>query len=364
MSKYYTTNQIDKTEADYRIIMGERSNGKSYALKIKALETYAKTGGRTIWIRRYEKEILKKNIFDMFSKIYDNGEFERIFQGKWENVVFKNSAFYLCKYDEVNKKWIDDYQPFMKVVSIADSEHERDKEFTDLSYVVFDEFVTRGNYLYGEFVRFVNILSTYIRERDNVVVYMLGNTVSKNCPYFSEMGLYRVYTQKQGTIDLYTLNREINDEVVATTIAVELVSNKGSKKSDKFFAFDNPRMKMITSGKWELDIYPHLPFEYEYKNIVGVFCIVIQDKTLQCDCICSDNGKYIFVHNKTTPIKKDTLTYGKNQVVTRYSHRNIYKPISAFQKAIVNCIKTERIYYQDNTVGELFNDYLKECQIM
>lgn len=361
-TKFYSTKQIDDTKAEYRLILGERSNGKSYALKVKALENYADHGGRTVWIRRYEKEILKKNIFDMFSSLYDNGEFERIFKGKWENVVLKNGGFYLCRYDEEEQKWIDDFQPFMKIVCVADSEHERDKSFTDLDMIVYDEFVTRGYYLYGEFVRFVNILSTYIRERNDVIVYMLGNTVSKNCPYFAEMGLHRVFTQKQGTIDVYTLNRVINDEEIKTTIAVEIVANKGSKKSDKYFAFDNPRMKMITSGEWELEIYPHLPFHYERYDVVGVFCIVIQNKTLQCDCVCNEDGKYIFVHEKTTPIKENTLTYGKSMPVTKYSHRTLFKPLTAFQRAIVNCIKSERIYYQDNTIGELFNDYVKECR--
>ena len=37
-SKYYSTKQIDDTKAEYRFILGERSNGKSYALKVKDLE--------------------------------------------------------------------------------------------------------------------------------------------------------------------------------------------------------------------------------------------------------------------------------------------------------------------------------------
>ena len=32
-SKFYSTKQIDDTKAEYRLILGERSNGKSYALK-------------------------------------------------------------------------------------------------------------------------------------------------------------------------------------------------------------------------------------------------------------------------------------------------------------------------------------------
>ena len=51
-SKYYSTKQIDDTKAEYRFILGERSSGKSYALKsyahkVEALENYADHGGRT-----------------------------------------------------------------------------------------------------------------------------------------------------------------------------------------------------------------------------------------------------------------------------------------------------------------------------
>ena len=43
-SKYYPTKQIDDTKAEYRFILGERSSGKYYALKVKALENYTDHG--------------------------------------------------------------------------------------------------------------------------------------------------------------------------------------------------------------------------------------------------------------------------------------------------------------------------------
>ena len=36
---------------------------------------------------------------------------------------------------------------------------------------------------------FMNVLSTIIRDRENIKIFMLGNTVNKYCPYFDEMGL-------------------------------------------------------------------------------------------------------------------------------------------------------------------------------
>ena len=55
--------------------------------------------------------------------------------------------------------------------------------------ILFDEFITKGMYLTDEFMAFMNTLSTIIRQRDNVKIFMCGNTVNKFNPYFEEMGL-------------------------------------------------------------------------------------------------------------------------------------------------------------------------------
>ena len=40
--KYYSTAAIDKKNAIYNVIFGERSNGKTYALLLKGLKNYVK----------------------------------------------------------------------------------------------------------------------------------------------------------------------------------------------------------------------------------------------------------------------------------------------------------------------------------
>ncbi|MGC5276152.1 hypothetical protein ACPXAM_23725, partial [Escherichia coli] len=88
--------------------------------------------------------------------------------------------------------------------------------------------------------------------------YMLGNTVNKYCPYFAEMGLEHIPKMTQGTIDVYAYG---NSDL---TVAVEYCKSPDSKvkeASHKYFAFNNPKLEMITGGAWELNIYPHLPYK-------------------------------------------------------------------------------------------------------
>lgn len=53
--KYYNTNAIDKKNATYNVIFGERSNGKTYALLLKGLKNYLKTGEQMAYVRRWKK---------------------------------------------------------------------------------------------------------------------------------------------------------------------------------------------------------------------------------------------------------------------------------------------------------------------
>lgn len=352
--KHYNLKKIKQTNADYNLIVGERSNGKSYALKREALELYKKTGKRTVWLRRWADDIVKNKVYTMFSAHHDNGVFEEIFADEYENVDYKNHGFYLCKYDENNQKWNDDTQPFMRVMCLSNWEHDKDTVFNNIGMIVFDEFITRGFYMVNEFVIFCNVLSTLIREKDGIKIYMLGNNVSKNCPYFREMGLNKIYKQAQGTIDIYTMNN--------LKIAVEICGNKVSKKSDKYFAFNNPALKMITSGKWELEMYQHCPYKINYNDIQCSFVVSVQNTLIQGDCVSSENGKYIYMHAKTTPLKQNTLLYSSQCVNTVNERQNINNPVTPLQKAILQTIQNGFIYYQDNTIGELFNDYLKECR--
>ena len=81
-------------------------------------------------------------------------------------------------------------------------EHYKSNSYLDIRTVVLDEFISR-NYLPDEFIIFQNLLSTIIRDRDDVIILMLGNTINKYCPYFGEMGLDKVKTMRQGESHIY-----------------------------------------------------------------------------------------------------------------------------------------------------------------
>ena len=249
----------------------------------------------------------------------------------------------------------------MFAFALNDMEHDKSISYPDVTTCIFDEFLTRQYYLPDEFILFMNVLSTIIRHRDNVTIYMLGNTVNKYCPYFKEMGLKHIPEMEQGKIDLYHYGES------TLTVAVELCESsaqKQGKKSDKYFAFDNPALSMITGGSWELALYPHLPERYDKTQVAFTYFIDFDDNLLQAEIITTSSSIFTYIHSKTSPLKNpDTDLLFTIEPSSLPNHiPNILKSTLPITRKLLTFYRDGKVFYQDNEIGEIVNNYLKYCQ--
>lgn len=360
--KYYSLKKILSKGAQYNVVFGERSNGKTYAALTEALTNYVQSGKQTALIRRWQEDFVGKRGSVMFDGLVANDEIRKLTKDRWTSVYYYASKWYLCRYDEDGKR-IQDEIPFCYGFALSGMEHDKSTSYPNVTLVIFDEFISRTGYLTDEFVLFCNVISTIVRQRRDVRILMLGNTVSKYaCPYFREMGLSHIKQQKEGTIDIY---RYGNSEL---TVAVERTAPaKTGKMSDLYFAFDNPKLAMITEGAWEMGIYPHCPIEYRPKDVIYQFFITFEDATLHAEVVSMpDRQPFIFIHPKTTPIRDD----GKYLVFdTKYStdpmhRRDITRPFGSSDRIgnrIAMLFRKDQVYFSDNEVGEIVHAYLNWC---
>lgn len=350
--KFYSLKNILAKNANYNIIFGERSNGKTYAVLLYALEQYIKTGNQLGLIRRWKDDFTGKRGVVMFDSLVANKEISKLTKGKWDNVYYQASKWYLCRFED-DKRICDD-TPFCYGFAISGMEHDKSTSYPKVNTILFDEFITRGVYLPDEFVLFMNCLSTIIRQRSDVKIFMLGNTVNKYCPYFAEMGLVHIKDMQQGTIDVYQYGNS------KLTVAVEFTApTKKGKASDFYFAFDNPKLNMITGGTWELDIYPHCPHKYKPKNILLTFFIKFGLDVLQAEVVNVDNLLFIFIFPKTTEIKDNNAIIYSLEHSPQPNHYNyLTKGIDKLSKRIATLFNSNKIFYSDNNVGEIIRNYI------
>lgn len=359
-SEFYTLNAIKQYKADYNVIYGERSNGKTTAVLLEGLERHVKSGyvSQLGIIRRWEEDFKGKNGKNLYDGIVKIGKIEELTKGEYNSVYYFSLRWYLCKYDDDGKKIKQANEPFAQGFAISSQEHYKSTSYPNIDIILFDEYITRKYYLPDEFIEFQNLLSTIIRLRDDVVIYMCGNTVNKYCPYYTEMGLTGIKKQKQGTIDVYTYGES------GLVVAVEYSDFPAKKKpSNKYFAFNNPRLQMITNGGWEMDIHPHLPQKYKPKDVIYIFYVIFDGDIIQGNIITIDDKQFIYFHRKTTPIEEKTtrLIYTQSPDYRRNYRVSILHPYGKPDSKIADLIDRQKVFYQDNEIGEIMCNYYKWC---
>ena len=350
--RYYRLNKILGYKAHYNILLGMRSNGKSYAVKEFVLLNAYHGKGKFIYMRRYREDVKTNDVISYFSDM----PIESITQGKYQGVTCYQGVLYFCNYtDELRTVKGEEIG---RVVYLSGMEHFKSQAFPDITDVIFEEFVTKRLYLRDEPNTLQNFISTIARDR-NIRVWMVANTISRVCPYFEEWALKNIPRQKQGTIDTYKYDRHAEDGTVYTTVvAVENCENAGTS-SNMFFG---NIAKSITGGQWEVEEVPHLPVDEEGRELPYecLYEIHLSDMGFQfvLQLCCNDEGGmwiYVYPYTKTKRILR--------HITSEFSTDPFYSvglmdkiPAEAKMREL---LKEQKICYSDNLTGSDFNSVIQ-----
>ena len=356
----YHLDELKAIEAVYRMSIGERSNGKSYSVLDYFLTDYFLTGNQFGYVRRLESEIKGQAGAEVLAPFQHNGFIEFMSEGKYNAIKYQSRKWYLGYVDEDahTKRWATEPVGFAFALNVAESTY-KSRSYPGIKHILFDEFLTRSMPIQNEFVNYMNLLSTIIRYRNDVDVYMVGNTVDRHSIYFDEMGLNHVKDMKPGTIDRYTYGKS------GLSVAVEYTPNsERGKPSDVYFAFDNPQLRMITTGEWEIASYPHLDHGYRPADVVFKFFVRYDGETLRCDIVNDSDGLYMFVFPVYVDIGDvtDTLVYTPD-VDKRANYRTkLTTPMLPVEKKINDILRSDKVFYATNKQGETMRSYLMWCR--
>lgn len=358
LTEFYDIEPIDNTNAVYRMIIGQRSNGKTYSACKHIVEDYIKKGRRAAYLRRYEEDIQPKNISHLFDPHIEL--IRNLTNEEYNSIFYRAKEFHLCFVDEEGKVVYKDPEAFCVSLDLNTAEHTKGQDRGEVHTILFDEFATRRGYLRNEFVLFCNALSSLIRNREDCVIYMLANTVNRYCPYFGEMGLKDVENMPQGEIYLYTYG---NSDL---TVAVEYCNpvKATEKVASKFFAFDNPQLEMIKTGAWELQMYPRCPYKLLPEDTKYKIYIEFGGALLCGEIIKRQKDLFLFFHLQTKDIEitdKDVLY--TTEFTSNILHCRFLKDQpTELHKLTSQLILKKSVCFSTNEVGEIFRNWLIETQ--
>lgn len=371
---HYTLKKIKEKKANINMIIGEKSNGKTYACKEEIIRNYFENNGKGAYIRRTDEDFKKGRADRIFADMIKNknGEslVEKYSKGRFNYIKFMVNGWYFGKkYVTINRKGeyvekIDlEKEPFCYAFSVNTAEHTNGQSFLDINIIFFDEFTTKERYLPDEFAMYNILLSNIIRNRDNVIIYMCGNTVDRHCIYFREMGLNHILKMQQGDIDIYNFNTEDNRVLV---VAVEYCNTalKQPKKSDLYFAFDNPTLKTIKKGDWDLNLYPHLIGRFNEENVYFRFLVKYNGFWVKGSVYDYNDNIVLFFEPVRKPfITEDTVIFRNDDIIRKYDYKALRNGGRGKLFQVINdCFNFNRVYFATNEVGDIIRKYCIECR--
>lgn len=345
-SKYFSALPILSYNAVFMFINSNRGYGKTWALKRRAFRRAEKHGKKTIWLRRFKKEV--KECAETFYASKDLREYIGTMglydaETKRGNMKQQGRTFYIKR----GNKWTW----FLKIYSLSDANAARSADDVDCDTIIFDEYTTtpekyrryRGN----EVTDLIDLFYSAKREH-KLQVFFLGNKEGYENPYFSYFGIKTLPEEYEG-IRTYRNG----------SIAVQQINNKPVERTD----YDR-KVKDLFKGT----AYGDYIYNSEYKVKTG----------LKPRKMPSNAAVYIQLNWNNVPLKVGLYNgffYVNGHIdITQpvYTDKPLHKYKKEFllvkrQKrfftALINAISDSRIYYESEAIYEAATQFYKWLSI-
>lgn len=350
--KFYRLDNLLACKCFYMVLYGMRSNGKSYAVKEYTLRRAYEAGEGFVYLRRWSEDIKTKDV----AAYFDDMPISNITSGEWDSVTAWQGYFYFstCGDDGKIKR---SAKPIGRYCSLNQAERYKSQVF-NAERIIYEEFLTDKIYL-GSSIKpepdiLLQFVSTVARDR-NIQVFLIGNTISRVCPYFTSWGLTGVMQQKPGTIDIYHLRGE-NGVVDIAVENCEVVA----RDSKMFFGNTS---KQIINGEWEVMECPKLEKPQEYYEIL--YEIMVRSDSfkyiLKLLYDPETGGSCVFIYPSTTDRKVKRIITDKFSTDPFVS--NGLKPDIRAEALMLRLFAENKVCYSDNLTGTDFRQVIEQYKL-
>lgn len=345
---HYNIDKLNAVGAQFNILYGERSNGKSYQLKHKMMITPEVLTGkkRFMLVRRSKNEITTEKIMRYFNDV----DIEKLTGCEYNAITMWRRELFLSQYNVQTCK-VKRFEKIGYVVPLEDEQYYAGASFTDVTDIIFEEFMSRSKYLHDEPNKLMNLYCTVDRKKGDTRLWLCGNSISRVCPYLTDWDIMDIMrTQKQGTIKTKKFDVGAGQIV---DMAIEYCENTNTSS----FVIGS-HAQMLSTGEWQSDPQPHLP--ESLKNYNTIFTCVFAYKSftfLARHLIHDQTGERCwFICDKKTPVKPGTIVLTDVIMPSSYYFRDPYHVRTRNRRIeeILGTFTEDKIFYSTDLCGTDF----------
>lgn len=208
---YFDGKFVLEKNALFNIVFSDRSDGKTFDCKVRALEDYKNKKQITVYMRRYKTEITKKLYETFFDEVIRIKKYEEY--SNWQFRGSKNGV-------EVKTSLTSEWDFIVYFVPLTMSGKLKSQIDVSRIYTIdFDEYMPLdGKFIKDEITLLLEFWKSIDRDREIVQLMILGNRISPFCPLF----------------DYFNINLRLTNDKLKLykdgTLAVQIYSNKEHRK--------------------------------------------------------------------------------------------------------------------------------------
>lgn len=372
---HYNMDNIDREGANINLIWGEKANGKSYQVKHKkgifpyiedtdiyisdyrdpkgdVIKESLKKGSRFILLRRLREEIKSEFIEQYFMDV----DILRITDGAYNTISTYRRKIYLSNYDmETGKVTRGEHIGY--AVALSTEQNYAGGSYLDVDNIIFEEFMSRTSYLANEANKLMTFYSTIDRRRGRVKLWLVGNTITRVCPYIQDWGLTNImFNLKQGEIkSLWIPTGEVDEE--GYEVKVKLAIEHCASVSGSNYAIGT-HARSTNKGEWQSDPQPHLPKPFKEYDILYRIVFLYKGFKFMANYLMDKktNDLIWFVYPYTKEIPLDIIVFSDEIRTSPYWQRDIYNPSIKNRKLcdLLKTFKENKIFYATDLCGTEF----------
>lgn len=344
---YYSLKNILSKNCEWNLINGKRTNGKSYAVGEYCIKDFFENGHKLFYLRRSEKEIKVEDVKEWFSHF----DLLELSGGIYNTISIYRGRIYLAFSDGEK---VEKGEILGRYGALCYSKKYK-STLQDPNYynMIFEEYITTDPYLPNEPNELIDFSISLFRNRKGKV-FMIGNTISEVCPYFTDWNLINLYNQKVGEIKVYTKDNENGGTL---RIACEITDKETEGGQMAFGQVAKQVAGLDIAGK-----------EYPLTNRIGKHFKQVYSIYLKYDVIefridwlvNSINGEMCLgVYNSYRDIR-ETDRCVTDVITTNPLWSNCLKD-NKIEKRYAQLIKEKRVFFKTHAIGQTFEQINAIC---
>lgn len=346
-SRFFDGCELIEQNAKYTIVLSERNNGKSFWFLQYAVCDFFNNGHEFGYVRRYGDEIKNMKVDEYFTDINFLDWLKK--KTDYDGILCDRGALYFFTMNDKGKK--EKGKKFGNVFAVQKNEEYKSRHFDLVYNIIFEEFITSEKpYLQNEHKTFSHLISTIARGRE-VRVYMLGNTIARDCPHLLEYGI-DILKVKQNEIIVVNHNSDNGK--------VKVIFYYAPQKSTSNMFFGKAE-KAIVGGEWDVDEQPHLFCDLrEVEKIYTCYMITKLRQAFKLIMFLHETGRYVYVY----PFDYDDIEYtlGADIFTDTFTTKENYymHPTKKRHFKIWELYMQDKFVYSHNLCGTEFKRAIRE----